>query len=359
MRSRRLLIINRTQFGYHTDTYYYCKYLKNDFQITYLCWNQNFPIVDESGINVIYIKRARNVFSNYFIFLSNVIKRLKEFSTKVDVVFLKYFQFCFVIKVIKKQKNIILDIRTGPVKKFLLHRIIRFLLLKFELIFFDKISIISESLAKKLNIINKNPYIIPLGANSLTNKIANFDKIKLIYVGTFKNRNIHETVQGLAKYLNTLDCNKTVVSYYLIGTGPEKDIKKIKLSIEHNNLKEIVKLTGYVSHDKLGYYLENSNVGVSYIPMTSYFDYQPPTKTFEYLLSGMPVLATKTFENQKVINENNGVLIFDNADSFYNGLVEISKKIFNSNEIKVRSQNFSWDFIIKEKLFPILDGFSD
>ncbi|MEA3499542.1 MAG: hypothetical protein U9R41_00755 [Candidatus Marinimicrobia bacterium] len=36
---KKLLIINQSQFGYHSDTYYYCKYLKNclpDRHIPYL-----------------------------------------------------------------------------------------------------------------------------------------------------------------------------------------------------------------------------------------------------------------------------------------------------------------------------------
>lgn len=41
--------------------------------------------------------------------------------------------------------------------------------------------------------------------------------------------------------------------------------------------------------------------------MTEYYDSQPPTKTFEYALSGLYVLATKTRENEKVITNDNGV----------------------------------------------------
>jgi nucleoside-diphosphate-sugar epimerase len=70
-------------------------------------------------------------------------------------------------------------------------------------------------------------------------------------------------------------------------------------------------------------YFDIHNIGVSYIPMLKCFDNQPPTKTFEYLLSGMPVIATATNANKDIINDVNGVLINDNSEEVYNGLTAI------------------------------------
>ena len=35
----KIVIINKTQFGYHTDYYKYCEYLKDDYDITFLCFD--------------------------------------------------------------------------------------------------------------------------------------------------------------------------------------------------------------------------------------------------------------------------------------------------------------------------------
>lgn len=40
-----------------------------------------------------------------------------------------------------------------------------------------------------------------------------------------------------------------------------------------------------------------------YVPITDYYEYQPPTKTFEYVLSGLLCLATATSSNKEVITE--------------------------------------------------------
>lgn len=103
------------------------------------------------------------------------------------------------------------------------------------------------------------------------------------------------------------------------------------------------------------------NVGVSYIPQTAYYDHQPPTKTFEYLLAGMPVLATSTTENKKVINETNGILIQDNPDSFSKGLAILSDRLpsFDSLKIRKNSLAYSWQFIINEIMVPYLKKLID
>jgi glycosyltransferase involved in cell wall biosynthesis len=91
--------------------------------------------------------------------------------------------------------------------------------------------------------------------------------------------------------------------------------------------------------------------------MTDYYDVQPVTKTFEYLLSGMPVIATNTSENRKVINQGNGVLIGDTAEDFYTGLKTILKNrlFFDSVKIRNNSMEYTWYNIVDKNLKIYLD----
>ena len=90
--------------------------------------------------------------------------------------------------------------------------------------------------------------------------------------------------------------------------------------------------------------------------MTSYFDFQPATKTFEYLMAGMPVIATKTYENKQVITPLNGVLINDNADSFAQGITTIFHDIesFDEKTIRQTVQNYDWAKIVNSMKENIL-----
>ena len=127
--------------------------------------------------------------------------------------------------------------------------------------------------------------------------------------------------------------------------------------IEELKLTNLVNYLGYINHNEIEQYFSQSNVGISYIPITDFFNYQPPTKTYEYLMSGLIVIATKTFENCKVINDKNGILIEDNAESFYNGLVNLQKNIqqFSAKEIYDSSQQYNWENIVSKNLIKYLE----
>ena len=124
------------------------------------------------------------------------------------------------------------------------------------------------------------------------------------------------------------------------------------------NLTSIVKTHGRIPHFKLKPFFDNANVGISYIPITDYYEHQPPTKTYEYILSGIPCLATNTHENIKIINEINGALCNDNPNSFAEGLMIIHKNelLFNSEEIRETLKNHTWKSIVNNILKPTLKG---
>jgi hypothetical protein len=122
-------------------------------------------------------------------------------------------------------------------------------------------------------------------------------------------------------------------------------------------IQDWVKLHGQIPHNKIGPFLESANIGVSYVPITDYYDYQPPTKTYEYILSGLLCLATATKSNMDIINEVNGCLIDNNAESFAKGLEVLMPKIktMNREVIKDSLSGAEWSEIINKNLKPIID----
>lgn len=90
--------------------------------------------------------------------------------------------------------------------------------------------------------------------------------------------------------------------------------------------------------------------------MTDYYDAQPPTKTFEYILSGLYTVATATTSNKELITTENGLLIHDSATEFANALSTIWHTHTKLNEQRIRqSLNlYSWKNIVNGILKPIL-----
>lgn len=341
---KKILVIGRSQFGYHSDTYYMCKYLKDDWKITYLSWDYRQKRIYMDGVEAIYISRNGSYPRRKSRFLKIVLNEIK--NNNFDIHFVKYIRGCSLLKILNPSKNFIFDIRSGAVYQYRTARLLSDCFLRLEAMFFKHKTVISRSLAEKLNL---NAYILPLGADVLSESKKTFSSLELLYVGTLFNRNIGLTIEGFSKFYHNYK-DKLKIRYTIVGTGPGNEEERLKKTVKRERLKDAVVISGLIPHNQIKPYFDSHNIGVSFIPITAYFDVQPPTKTFEYLLSGMPVIATNTTENKKVINPENGVLINDDPDSFCESLKEIYRKRNNfcSEKIREDSLNNTWSKIFSD-----------
>jgi glycosyltransferase involved in cell wall biosynthesis len=184
----------------------------------------------------------------------------------------------------------------------------------------------------------------------------NFNSVNLLYVGALDDRNISETLKGLQLFLQKNVRNTFGLTYCIVGFGSESEILKIKNSISEYNLSDCVKIEGRKTYEELIPYFEMSNIGVAYIPQTPWYDCQPTTKLFEYMLAGMPVIATSTYENRLIVKTTNGVLINDIPEDFCNGLLNIydRRDSYDSSTIRKSVEGYTWENIVNTILKPYL-----
>lgn len=350
---KKLLIVSQAQFGYHIDTYEYAKGLKDLYDITFFCWDYGDPKVDVKGVKVIYSSREGNIISRNLRFRREYMQLVAQ---DFDHCFIMYFVGASLAHRVQRQDRLICDIRTGETSPSILKRWLMDATMSLELSTFRNKSIISKSLAEKFRV--KDYHLLPLGANSIPFKQKDFSDFHLVYVGEFDNRRMEDTVKGFGEfyqeYKDQINCRYTIIG---AGRGNEREI--IEEVVAEYGLEDVVKLTGYIQHDQLGSYLQAGNIGVSYIPITKYFDCQPPTKTFEYLLSGMAVIATATKENKLVIHEDNGVLIEDTAEAVTKGLIELYQRRFTYDAQQIQKESeerYSWNSIVRTNLHGYLSG---
>lgn len=342
-----IIIVTWQQFGYHTDTFQYCKYLKNDVKITFICFDEGLKHIYNNDINIKYIKLLNSKLLNRLAIFSFVIFYTIKLNSKI--VFIKYFKGCSLLTKLLKNYNLVLDIRTATVIKELELREKYDKLITKESKLFKNITVISDGVANRLNI--KSFKLLPLGGetfNNLEDKKVSFDKLDMIYVGTFDNRKIEDTIKGVIRLSEKYGKDK--FTYTIIGFASNKDEEEnIKFLIEENKFANI-NFLGRIDNDKLGEYFKECNIGISYIPKTDYFNYQPPTKTYEYLFNGLYTIATSTYENKKIINDFNGILIEDNESDF---VAKVEKLINNVNleitrkKIVKSVERYSWENISK------------
>lgn len=349
--TRKLLIVDQKQFGYHNITYYMVKYLQNRYDITYFGWHNDLPSIEPGNAKVIQIAKKGILPHRFITFLRRLFAAITTISP--DIVFLNYFHGAFLLRLFFPKKLMILDIRSGSVKESLLQRVISDLMIRFDIRFFTNITVISDSLAKRLRLLQKKYFVLPLGAESISTLDKNWNHLELLYVGTLNNRKIEDTVIGFNSFVKKHPDANAV--YHIVGAGKKKYIKALTSAITNNQIAEKIFYHGIVPHDQLKPYFDSCNVGVSYIPMNTYFDCQPPTKTIEYLLSGMLVIGTNTSENRNLLSNKYSVLIDDNADSFADGLEKtyLQKGTYTAEEIRIAALAHKWENIIRKLLLYI------
>lgn len=343
---KKLVILIQRQFGGHVGTYFYCKYLLNRFDITVICWDYSLEKQVVEGIDVVYVSREGNIISRNIRYISSVYRWLKNNSC--DICFITYFRGCSILKVLLPGMKFVFDIRTASVNKKIYIRTIYNKFMIFESLFFRHVTVISESLAVKLKI-SKKAHILPLGSESISKSHKQYDALRLLYVGTLHARDIDTSLIAFSKFYHD-NKNMIAMEYTIIGDGPEGEVEQLRDIVKNNLLSDVVRIEGSIPFTELKPYFDTHNVGISFVPLTDYFDFQPVTKTFDYLLSGLSVIATATSENKKVITELNGVLIDDTQDDFYKGLEVIwkNRELFDSEQIVSMSVQYNWSDIVNK-----------
>lgn len=351
MQRNKLLIIDKHHFGTLTDSYKWCEYLRNDYSITMLCFDTGREKIPMDGIKFKYVNYSGNFAIRGIRFLLIAIWNALFFNGKIMVV---YFEKCQWLKFISPFKKMIVDIRTLSVATNAEQREKNDTLLRNACRYFDMITAISEGVKQKINLPNKHIKILPLGSDVISEKPKDYSTLKLLYVGTFAGRDLHKTIEGLAQFCK--EYPNINISYDIIGSGFNNELEEYKTLAATLNVAEKITFHGRLPYNQLKPFFDKCNIGVSFVPMTDYYDAQPPTKTFEYILSGLYTIATATSSNKELITTENGLLIHDSITDFANAISRIWKTHTKLNEQRIRQslEKYSWNNIINDILKPIL-----
>ena len=350
-----ILIIAQGQYGYNAGCYHYTKHLTSSgHNVVFLCNDYHLEKVEVPNVEVVYVDEPNSI--KWRFKFSKLIKPiLREY--KIDVVLYEYYKCCFLNAHLFGKTPAIMDVRSGDVAKNELKRAFFNWLIKFESFFFSHTITLSESLAKKLKFKDGSYDIVTLGADIFEDAPKQYDDINLLYVGTLKQRDIHKTIQGLVKFMKERPQAKC--HYDIIGFGTPEEESYIGDLIKKHNLGGIVEFHGRINYEFLKPYFKRANVGVAFVPMTPYYDCQPSTKIYEYVLSGLYCIATNTYENKLAVDFRNGILCDDNADSFAKALIEYhdsDRSKLNSDEIRNSMKKYMWSNVVSGQLIPTFEN---
>ncbi|EJS60872.1 hypothetical protein CN505_08960 [Bacillus cereus] len=351
---RKILIVPKSQYGYNTDYFKMINYLaEQNVEVDVLCLDQGFQkISSPQNVKVNYIKqkgKGLNYINYNFEIIKSIIKGRKNYNW---IIISGTIEYCGNIPLLLKkltQKTVwIMDIRTCSVLENEKKRTRYDKVMKWSAKFFNHVTIISGLVAERLKIDSYT--LLPLGANKIvdvTQKKLRKEKINFLYVGTFENRNIENIIKAYdifhSKVRGSIKTRFDIVGF----SNTNKTQQSILKAIESVKNPTGIIFHGRKQHDEIIHLFEEASVGFSYVPITDYYDVQPPTKTYEYIINGIMCIGTNTKANAQIINENNGILVNDDIDSLVNAMEDISKEIFkyNTSNISKTVQDYEWDKI--------------
>lgn len=353
----KILYISLAQIGYGMGYHYQIEVISEYFDVDFLCFDAGKKKIDNKCTNVFYyfFNKLENKFIRNIKFAIEAIKLSRKNNYNAVIVTQGYLDLLIGFFIHSKYK--IRDIRTGFLYDNKLKRYLsNLILIRIACLPYDKITVLSENLIPFLKLPRKKTVVVPQGSIPICKEHDNkVEGISLVYLGTLHKRRIHETVEGIYKFLQIVEY-KMPIKYNIIGSGSQEDEALLLEFVNKYKLENVVTFHGYKSHSEIEEIFKNSNVGVAYVPNTEYYQYQPATKVIEYALSGLITIATDTYANKRFINSKNGILCKDNCESFAEALLKVSKILddFNSEIVINSLSEYHWHLVTKKYWIPIL-----
>jgi glycosyltransferase involved in cell wall biosynthesis len=171
--------------------------------------------------------------------------------------------------------------------------------------FIDEIIIAEDSYIK--NYVNEKHKVLalrnyPILSYAASTPVPKNSRVSVVYVGGIaRARGALELVEAIGllkpKYENIL--------LTLVGPLPPDALRqKIKKLLEKYAIQNNVNLTGSIKHEDIYHILASSHIGVAILHPEPNYTESLPTKLFEYMVAGLPVIASN-FPLWKEIIEGN------------------------------------------------------
>ena len=155
----------------------------------------------------------------------------------------------------------------------------------------------SEKITLILNSANDNIFVF----NDRRRFVEIKEGAKILYYGTIAQRfGLHNSVKAMQALLK--DIPNSILNIY--GRYEENYRKKLEKLITEFGLDENVKLNDKVTREQIPALINNHDIGVIPHLITNYSNLGLPTKAFEFITSGLPVIATKSKELYSIMMGN-------------------------------------------------------
>jgi glycosyltransferase involved in cell wall biosynthesis len=239
---------------------------------------------------------------------------------------------------------------------------VKIFFLRFAVKSADIVFVISEEMKQKMiteGFKYKKMIVIPLGfpatENPENNKIDELlkslpigSKKILLYVGTLSFLRKPEFMLHVLK--GVIQHNSNVI--LLIVGGEPDEVQKLKAYAQKLGINKNLLFTGNVPRSKVSQYIALSDICISPIPEIPIYFLSSPTKFFEYIGLGKPVVASRIPEQEKIINASNcGICTNFNEDDFIAAILYLLNNEKEMIEMGRKGKEYAHNYLSYDKLY--------
>jgi glycosyltransferase involved in cell wall biosynthesis len=163
--------------------------------------------------------------------------------------------------------------------------------------------------SQKITIVSNTP---PLDGRPLREHHSN-EVLRLLYVGfVTRIRGLDNLLRGLKAYLER-DPEARPVEFHVVGVGSA--LAEYRFLTKRLEITSNVHFHGWLDQKSVDALYAYSDVGVLTYHRCSHWDHTIPNKLFDYMFSGMPVLATDIRPIRRIVEQDAcGIIVPDGDD---------------------------------------------
>ena len=145
------------------------------------------------------------------------------------------------------------------------------------------------------------------------------------YIGTIGMAHCIQTIIDAAKILS-INNKDLKIEFQIIGDGADSEKIKTQALIMDN-----VKVFSAVSKEKVLEYLDKSDAGIIHLRKNNLFKTVVPSKMFEYMAMGIPILHGVDGESHEILKRHNLGIYFEGENP--NELCSAILKLYNNKSL--------------------------
>jgi len=206
-------------------------------------------------------------------------------------------------------------------------------------------SMCKEKLVERGNPSEKITLILNTANESIFkfNTLRDFTKItegaKILYYGTIAERQgLHTAVKAM-EYLIKEIPNSTLNIYGIYEKSYRKKLEKLK---EELNLENNVNLNGSIVREEIPDIINSHDIGIVPHPCTPYLNLSLPTKAFEYVNAGLPVVSTRIESLFNALDDNCITYVEDGNPKDFSDAI---KYLCSNPEVRKSRTDFAYQSI--------------